>query len=325
MIKAIAKDSFKVSAAMAAALFALPGHFFCTFNDVASYNFNHSLYFTLPAYGPVLLAAAIAGIAIGRRFPSPAASSPNPLSENESNIRLACALQVMEETALELRNPVNTIVGFSEILVSAASGSRGEGERDSYCQFILDNSRTLSGFVPQLLDYARYERERLHLVEQDVDAAELAEAAVRLCREVAESRDVGIVARLLDGIELRCDSGRIRRSLASFVTRAVTAAPLGSDIDISFDRTGDGGLVFVISNPGETPSPEESQRLFEPDLGREGLSGLSLAVASRIMLLHSGEVTIGRAVGAGTVTRIVLPANRVFWPSDGRTDSRSAP
>jgi PAS domain S-box-containing protein len=123
--------------------------------------------------------------------------------------------QFMEDVTQEIRSPLNTVLGFAEILNSSAIRDLTEAERRTYNQLLLDSSRSLTAFIADVSDMVRLNRETLHLMEQEVDAAELAEIAMKFCSDAAESADVTILVNVFDGVELRCDAvasgGRLPR------------------------------------------------------------------------------------------------------------------
>ena len=177
---------------------------------------------------------------------------PPPLSREE-----VCTSDFIETVVQQLRGPANVILGFSEILHSPAAQDIDEAVLSSYRQFVLDSSRSLSNILAELGDMIRLDRGHFRLIEQDIDAAELAEAAIRQCRADVEKADVVIIARLCDGIELHCDGARIRQALASIVNRAVKAAPPGSAVQVAFSRTHPGGLSISVSDRGFSLLAEE--------------------------------------------------------------------
>jgi signal transduction histidine kinase len=162
----------------------------------------------------------------------------------------------------------------------------------------------------------------MRLVEQQVDAAEIVEAALGLCRGTAERADVVIVATLLEGLELRCDASRIRSAIANIVAWAAGAAPAGSVIAIRLLRLPGEALAVVVTSMAPLPRPGVEGGVFEPRLARGGLNGLALPIARRMALLHSGDLTIDSDPGAGSTARLILPPHRVIWPE--RTESREA-
>lgn len=221
--------------------------------------------------------------------------------------------QFMEDVTQEIRSPLNTILGFAEILNSSAVRDLTEIERRNYKQLLLDSSRSLSAFMADVSDMVRLNRDSLHLTEHEVDAAELAEIAIKSCHEAAEAADVTILVNVFDDVELRCDAIRIRRALATLVTRAVQASRPGSTVCVSFARSGDGGLVISIANSGACLSASDLDGIFETAIAERGIAGLALPIARRNVMLHGGSLEIESQQATGTTARLILPAGRVTW------------
>lgn len=259
--------------------------------------------------------AARAAWSLWRRPGPPPQVEPVPEAE-QAPARIE--LQQVEDMAQALREGLHTINGFSELL---AQGGGTERDARAACQFIRDNSEELSRAVADLQDLLRYEQGLLRIVEQQVDAAELVEAALGLCRRSAEAGDLVIVAHLPEGVELLCDSHRIRNAVASMVLWAAGKAPAGSLIRIGLlSLPGEAVAVRVAgterSGPGEPAAPGAASW---------GLRSLALPIASRVALLHSGELRTECGQGAGTSACLILPPHRVVWPERaGSCESRAA-
>jgi signal transduction histidine kinase len=174
-------------------------------------------------------------------------------------------------------------------------------------------------FASQLHDYIRFERGRLRLKEQQVDAGELVEAALASCRLPAEEAGTTIAAAIPAGIELSCDAERIRQAVMSLVMWAVRASTPGGIVDVTLLRLpGQALAIDIVSRSEAAGSGQPRDRLFEPQLSLTGLRGFALPIARRVALLHAGEVTASSRPGEGTVARLTLPAARVAWPDQHR-------
>lgn len=221
--------------------------------------------------------------------------------------------QFLEDVTHEIRAPLTTVLGFAEILNSSSVRDLSESESRAYRALLLDSSRRLSGFVADVCDMVRLDRDRLHLSEHEVDAAELAEIAMKSCAAAAEDADVTILATVFDGVELRCDSFRIRRAIVTLLTRAVQASPPGGTVRLCFGRTMEAGLVIAIIDHGRTLAPAEMAAMFEPAVAERGMAGLALPIARLYAMLHGGGVDFESVQDGGTTARLVLPAGRVSW------------
>jgi hypothetical protein len=214
-------------------------------------------------------------------------------------------LRLIEMLASTLKDGLNTIKGFAELL--------GQDEPERYegagaaRHYILDSSEELVQFLANLQLFVLAEQGRISLVEQQVDATELVEAALSTCRRTVERADVTIVARLLEGLDLCCDASRLRAAIANMVMWAAGAVPAGSMIHVSLHMLpgGRAGLDMAM------PSPRLPGDCFLP---QDGLRGLSLPVARRLALLHAGDITIGHDPDGRLILCLVLPAARVISP-----------
>lgn len=286
-----------------------------------------AVYATVDALGALLMAGfmlASLGLAASgwvyhwRRLATPSAS--HPLVERRSPLRNAGqdspAHRLLETVAAEVRGSAGTISGFAEVLPPGAD--------EAAVQHLREASRSLLAFASQLHDYVRFERGRLRLRAQHVDAAELVAAALAACRGPAEAAATTIVADLPEGIEISCDAERLRQAIASLVTWALQSSAPGGVLDIGLLRLADGGLAVAIAARAEAAGhPQPRDRLFEPHLSSAGLRGFALPIARRVALLHAGEVTAVSSPGEGTTARLTLPAARVAWP-EARRPARAA-
>lgn len=281
-----------------------------------------AVYATVDALGALLVAVLVAGClglaASGWyvHWRALAAPSPaHPLVERRSPLRNAGqdspAHRLLEAVAIEVKTSATTLKGFAEVLPAAGD--------DVARRQVLETSQGLLAFARDLHDYIRFERGRLRLKEQQVDAGELVEAALACCRAPAEEAGTTIAATIPAGIELSCDAERIREALTSLVMWAVRGSAAGGLVDVRLLRLADQSLAIEITGSAEaTGSGPPRDRLFEPQLSLTGLRGFALPIARRVALLHAGDVTAAASPGEGTLARLTLPAARVAWPDQHR-------
>jgi PAS domain S-box-containing protein len=233
----------------------------------------------------------------------------------------AAKTQFLAVMSHELKTPLNSIVGFSEILSSGREGSYAPDALHDYASTILESARHLQSLINDILDATRIEKGTMTIVEQETDAAEVAEVALKMCRDQAHTADVTLVAQLVDGVEVKGDSTRIKQVLLNLVTNAIKFSPPGGYVNVSFAKHRDGGLMIVVKDAGIGIKQEDLARVFEPfvqaDQGtarRFGGIGLGLAIARKIARLHGGDIVLESQPGSGTAAHFLLPAWRVTWP-----------
>jgi PAS domain S-box-containing protein len=250
----------------------------------------------------------------------------------EAQRRIEAAMEISERASAaksqflavmshELRTPINAIVGFSELIARDKDGSLPPASRREFAETILESSRHLQALIGDLLDVTRIERGTFKLIEQQVDAAELVEVAIKLCREQAEKIGISIVARLTDGIVLDVDMTRTKQVIINLLTNAIKFSTQGGIVNVEMQRGTSGRFVLAIKDAGIGISEQDIERVFDPfvqaDSGlarRYGGVGLGLPIARRIARLHDGDVTLESTEGAGTTASLILPQRRVTWP-----------
>jgi len=101
------------------------------------------------------------------------------------------------------------------------------------------------------------------------------------------------------------DPHRLRQVLSNLLANAAEAG--ARTVDISA-RTAGGQVCITLRDDGRGISPEVRDRLFEEfATGREGGTGLGLAVSRRFVELHGGSLTLLPGNGPGAVFEIRLP------------------
>lgn len=215
--------------------------------------------------------------------------------------------------AHELRTPMASILGFSELLLKrefdAATGRELLG-------IIHTQSTRLVGVINQLLDLARIEaggpdeRQCATLALSGLVQDALAAALPAARREQAE---------LAIAPALPCVAGnapRLAQALANILANAARFSAPGSRITVTASaaaRDGRPGASVAIRDHGIGMTAAQQARMFEAfyrageNPAMEGV-GLGLALARAILDLHGGAIDVASRSGAGTTVTVWLPA-----------------
>jgi signal transduction histidine kinase len=139
------------------------------------------------------------------------------------------------------------------------------------------------------------------------DIRELVTSAVNQIAVSAESRSVGIVQIVPEGLAIALDRRRISRVLVNLLMNALEAMPRGGTIHISAvcDR---GSILIEVRDTGPGIAPEIRDRLFEPftTVGKANGIGLGLALSRQTVMDHSGEIW-AESSGRGASFTVRLP------------------
>ncbi|MCB9749692.1 MAG: PAS domain S-box protein [Myxococcales bacterium] len=213
----------------------------------------------------------------------------------------------------ELRNPLNAIIGYAEMLVERAE-ELGDDEFEEDSRRILKVARMQLSIIGDSLDLAKieaghmsFERTRFRVVEL---MREVVTAARPLVQRNANLFEVSLGRSLGEAIG---DPVRIRQILLNLLGNAAKFTHEGR-VTLTVRRTRDDGdaptLSFRVQDTGIGMEPEEVERLFSPFFqarGGAGGTGLGLAISQQLARSMGGDITVTSRVGAGSSFSLYLP------------------
>jgi two-component system OmpR family sensor kinase len=208
----------------------------------------------------------------------------------------------------ELRTPVQTIRGYSELY--SAGALSGPGQLDDAMRRTGQESVRMAKLIDELLTLARFDQAR-PIEQHPVDLRSLADDAAADALAIQPERSVrveGDANAVVTG-----DEHLLRQVLANVVNNALVHTPPQSAITLTV--AGDADIVTVaVADEGPGMDPETARRAFErfvradPARTREhGGSGLGLAIVQDAIRAHGGSVSLTSDLDRGTVVEFRLP------------------
>lgn len=231
----------------------------------------------------------------------------------------------------EFRTPLNAILGFSEIMCLELIGKLPETYHD-YANDIHFSAEHLKRIVEQMLDIAKLARGQMALDEGFVSMREIVKRSMGILNGIASARGIEIQTNSRDELpSVYGDEGRLQQVFLNVIGNAVKFSQEGGRIQINHSEE-DGNLTIWVRDQAGGMTEEEIERATLP-FGRaraatrsdkEG-TGLGLPISRWILEAHQGWLRIESVKGKGTGIGLTLPAARVVFPGQARTDSGSSP
>ena len=220
--------------------------------------------------------------------------------------------EFITNVSYELRTPLNTIIGFTEILANQYFGSLNDRQTE-YSRGILEASRQLLGLIDAILDLALVEAGRLTLDRRPLVVADMLNAVQALSRERARKQGIEVtLANDPQAGSMIGDERRLKQALFNLISNAIQYTPTGGRIELSARRDGD-RIVFAVTDTGIGIKPEDRQRVFEKfecttdgRVRAPGL-GLGLSLVKSFIELHGGSIELNSTPGRGTTVVCSLP------------------
>ena len=215
----------------------------------------------------------------------------------------------------ELRTPLNAIIGFSDLMMS---GNLPPAKNLEYATDVNTSGRRLLVILDDILDMARIDAGTVTLDDDEVSLGEIADQSVVALEEElpGQGRAVHVRGEGRD-IRVRADKSRLKQILTHLLTNAVKSVKANPNVDVVFERNGDGVCIVVRDNGSGIP-PDKLSFVLEPFGQAEnayarshGGVGLGLPIVKSLVELHGGVFTLASKLGVGTEARVHLPASRI--------------
>jgi signal transduction histidine kinase/DNA-binding response OmpR family regulator len=235
----------------------------------------------------------------------------------EENRQLANRAQgnarLIANVSHELRSPINSIVGFSSLILDDASLNLPEKHRHNL-ERISGNSRDLSEFINKILDLSKIEAGHMDVYSEAVELPDVVERAVAVAEGLRGNRQITIETRLQDDLPtLRTDKTKLQQILLNLVSNAVNFTEAG-EIRINAAYSDDNRVRLSISDTGTGIAEADIGKIFEefrqlPNPNRQTKSGtgLGLAISRRLVTLLGGEIEVESRLGEGSTFTVTLP------------------
>ena len=229
----------------------------------------------------------------------------------------------------ELRTPLNAINGFSEMMVAEMFGPLGDKRYASYVQDILSSGQHLLALINDVLDMSKIEAGKMNLRFEPVRLDELAEDAVRLIKNRAETAGLGVVIEVPALPDVEGDYRALKQVLLNLLSNAVKFTPRGGRIILKAESRHDsmGDRVKIsVRDTGIGIAPNDLARLARPfeqiesqqSKTQQG-TGLGLALSKSLIEMHGGMLEIESQPGVGTTVSFLLPIRQSRLVLDDRS------
>ncbi|MGQ0741652.1 MAG: PAS-domain containing protein [Alphaproteobacteria bacterium] len=219
--------------------------------------------------------------------------------------------EFVKRVSYELRTPLNSILGFSEMLKSGMPGALNAMQND-YLEAVVKASTALRDLVNDILDLSQLEAGAMELDLHKLDLYELLAGVAEHAREWAGKAGLALELHCRESAgSFVADPKRMRQILFNLLSNAFKYTPRNGTITLGGQIVGDDVQIFVAdTGPG---MPEELKTAAFDTFTAKGAAtaragaGLGLALVSRFVALHGGWVELDSASGRGTRVVCHLP------------------
>jgi len=234
----------------------------------------------------------------------------------ETNVELESAKSAAEKANLaksdflssmshELRSPLNAILGFAQLMESAAP-TPSDAQAESIAQ-ILQAGWHLLKLINEILDLAVIESGKVMLSPESVSLAEVMSECQAMMEPQAQQRGIRMTfSECDDPFFVRADRTRLKQIIINLLSNAIKYNKEQGTVEVKWTTSIPGRTRISVKDTGAGLSPEKLAQLFQPfnRLGQEagGVAGtgIGLVVTKRLAELMDGVLGVESTVGVGS-------------------------
>ncbi len=219
--------------------------------------------------------------------------------------------------AHELRNPIQPIIGFSELLYSKIDNQEHRRLLDE----VILNAKRLERLARLMLDVTRIENNSLVLTREAVDASRILKDIVDSYNHKLEEKNaeinnentkLTIIQKGIKNINASIDRVRITQVFCNILDNAVSFSHEGKIHVISKveKQNGQHFLIISVKDTGPGIDPEILSKLFTKFASKSDMgTGLGLFISKGIVEAHGGKIWAENNPDRGATFSFSLPIN----------------
>lgn len=224
--------------------------------------------------------------------------------------------EFLANISYELRTPLTSIIGFSEVLQTEMFGKLNKQQMD-YVHGVQEASSDLLSLINDVLDLSSIEAGYMVLDIAEFDLYKTLSDVTKLLRERCRASKLKLNLEFSKQIgSIIADEGRIKHVLFKVLNNSIKFTKDGGSITIGAENAKTGYVKIWVEDTGVGIAPEDRKKVFErffktmtAQLVQKSGAGLGLSVVKNIVELHEGEVKLESKEGRGTKVTILLKKN----------------
>ncbi|CEG56806.1 two-component system sensor histidine kinase CpxA [Legionella fallonii] len=218
--------------------------------------------------------------------------------------------RLLQDISHELRSPLARL----NIAIELGKKKTNHLADNEFNRMELESSR-LNALISEILDFARLDKSTTDLQLAKTNIPELISDIIHDANYESGDQLNRISTETIEPCQLIVDKRLIHRAIENIVRNALHYTPEHQQIHISLHHNDAKDKIYLdVKDNGPGVPEDQLEKIFNPfyrvDTSRTkktGGYGLGLAIASRAITLHHGEIIAKNAEDGGLLVRIILP------------------
>ncbi|MEM8780384.1 MAG: sensor histidine kinase [Cyanobacteria bacterium P01_G01_bin.49] len=221
--------------------------------------------------------------------------------------------------AHELKTPLNSIMGFSSLLLQQQQQVSLEDDTSLSLQLtekVINNSKQLLRLINDVLEISRYEAGKMQLNLKLVDAKSIVQMVADALELSAKEKNLEMILNCDRAPQqVQSDPLKLRQIVTNLVNNAISYTESGT-VTITCQMDNDNQWSLIVADTGIGMTPEAQAQVFEPyyRVGSGSQSsnspdgtGLGLAIVDKLATLLQGKIEVVSKLAEGSTFTITFP------------------
>lgn len=244
-------------------------------------------------------------------------AAPDPAA-TEASASVTRRLDFLAKVSHEVRTPLNSILGFTELMLEERLGAIGNPRYRGYVEDIHQSGLYALSLLNDLLDISKMEAGKFELDFTAVELPELVEICVSSLQPLARRERILLRTSLAMGLPaVLADRRRLKQILLNLLSNAIKFTNAGGQVIVSARQMDDGALRLRVHDTGVGMTKDEIAFAMQPfhqlDTAprKQTGTGLGLPVTKALVDANRAKLLLVSERGAGTSADVIFQADRL--------------
>ncbi|MBN1598876.1 MAG: hypothetical protein JW894_11335 [Bacteroidales bacterium] len=215
----------------------------------------------------------------------------------------------------DLRNPMNSILGFSELLYNKHQKLDNK-KRELYIRSIKDSAKKTYDLLENLLEWSRSQSSQYIPKPEKISIDEILTNNLILLKDHYSRKDITVISEIDKDSEAFSDKNMVDTIIRNLITNAIKFTPSGGLVTISCQQANNQIIISVKDNGVGIPGNIADQ-IFNIDssyhtkgtAGETG-TGLGLILCKEFIEKNGGTIWMESEENKGSIFSFTLPVKR---------------
>jgi signal transduction histidine kinase len=249
------------------------------------------------------------------------APEPDPVTAQSDTVSVARRLDFLAKVSHEVRTPLNSILGFTELMLEERLGAIGNARYKGYVEDIHQSGLYALSLLNDLLDISKIEAGKFELDFTAVDVPELVEACVNSLQPLAKRERILLRTSLAPNLPaVIADRRRLKQILLNLLSNAIKFTNVGGQVFVSVKLIEGGELRLRVHDNGVGMTKDEIAFAMHPfhqldtTPRKQTGTGLGLPVTKALVAANRARLVLISERGVGTSADVIFPQDRLVEP-----------